>query len=285
MPKLKAIRETFIKAKPIGSIDLPDSEKIRIPAGESIEVDWILPDLHQHDRVELKTPINGRYTWFLYTDHWSKGAIAQALNAIVKPNDITIAGVPYFAQNDSNAFGYRQCFAHSVAMMLAKLKPNFIDRAKANGYSQPENYYLSKLAPYGDTTDNASHIACLREEFGIDAYFSQAISPADLQSVLMLDIPVPIGVAFRDSGHWKLVKGLKGRNYIVNDPNGVRSGSSNEYAVISSDIDRAGENDVCSPDVMDSIFWDTRTNSDRDCGWAILVTAVNGIPTGVRSGL
>lgn len=272
MPKIRAIRDTFIKT---GAIDSStDLGKQSISAGTELIVNWVAPDRDQHSRIEVITPINGRFTWFLYEPHWSGLS-----------SDLVIPGVPYFAQLDSNSQGYRQCFSHSVFMAIATLKPSLISHAKECGFSQPENYYLSKLEKHGDTTDNQAHIRCLKQDFNIDAYFTMTASPKDLQSAIALNVPVPIGVAYKASGHWILLKGIKDGNYIVNDPFGSRAGAANYYAVQSCDRGRQGENDVYSPAVMDQVFWDGRQNIERDCGWAVFITAIDGKPTGVKAKL
>jgi hypothetical protein len=265
---IRALRNTFLKTGAIDSSS--DSGKVSIALNRELDVNWILPDRHQHNRIELKTPINGRFTWFVYAPHWF-GALS----------DRAIENVPYFAQLDSNSEGYRQCFAHSVFMAICALKPELINHAKRSGFSQPENYYLSKLRPFGDTTDNQAHVRCLRQVFNIDAYFTMTASPADLQSAIALGVPVPIGVAFKASGHWILLKGIENGNYIVNDPFGARSGSSDRYALHSCDRGREGENDVYTPAIMDQVFWD----GGRDAGWAIFITAIDGKNTGVPKNL
>lgn len=279
MPKIKANRDTFLKTSTESSDRLSADQRIAIAAGTELEINWLLPDRHQHSRIELKSLLKGRFNWFLFAPHFDPVTGISALWQQPKINrDIVIPNVPYFAQVDSRHDGWRYCFAHSVAMSLATLQPDFIARARLNGFQQPENYYISKLQ--GDTTDHRSHIQALRE-FGVDAYFSMTVSPADLQRSLLAGIPTPIGVAYKTSGHWITVKGIKNGNYIVNDPYGARAGASDSYFQISSDYGKEGENDVYSPEIMDQIFWDMRTCDEREVGWAVMITKVNGKETGI----
>lgn len=201
--------------------------------------------------------------------------------------DITVPNVPYFAQNDSRSDGYRYCFSHAIAMLLGSIPNlNYCDRAFKNGFTQPENYYISKLLlDGGETTHNADHIYCLKKHFNVDAYFTTTASPKDLRHSLEKGYPVPIGVAYKSDGHWMLAKGTRGSSWLINDPYGSRDGADSYYpAPLATDQNRAGENEVYSQNTMDQIFWDCASNLQRDAGWAIFVTAVCGVPTGVSGG-
>lgn len=195
--------------------------------------------------------------------------------------------VPYFAQNDSRRDGYRYCFSHAIAMLLGSIPVlNYCDRALKNGFTQPENYYISKLlSDDGETTSNADHVDCLKKHFNVDAYFTTSASPKDLRRSIEKGYPVPIGVAYKSSGHWILVKGVQGPNWLINDPYGIRDGADDYYLALATDRDRAGENEIYSQNTMNQVFWDGAIDSSQEAGWAIFVTAVRGKPTGVSSGL
>ncbi|MCY7273878.1 MAG: hypothetical protein LH702_09030 [Phormidesmis sp. CAN_BIN44] len=201
--------------------------------------------------------------------------------------DVTVQNVPYFAQNDSRWDGYRYCFSHAVAMLLGSISTlRYCDRALKNGYTQPENYYISKLlSDGGETTHNADHLYCLKKHFAIDAYFTTTASPQDLRLSFKKGYPVPIGVAYKSDGHWMLAKGTKGSSWLINDPYGIRDGSASSYSVLATDENRAGENDTYSQSAMNQIFWDDATDPSQDAGWAIFVTTVSGVATGIPEGL
>lgn len=201
--------------------------------------------------------------------------------------DITVQNVPYFAQRDSRPDGYRYCFAHAIAMLLGSIPAlNYCDRALKNGYTQPENYYISRLlSDGGETTYNNDHVICLKRHFDVDAYFSTTASPKDLRLSFEKGYPVPIGVAYKSSGHWLLAKGTRGSSWIINDPYGIRDGAASFYPTLATDANRAGEDDSYSQGLMDQVFWDCATDERRDAGWAILVTAIAGVPTGIPEGL
>lgn len=201
--------------------------------------------------------------------------------------DLTVPNVPYFAQRDSRPDGYRYCFSHAIAMLLGSIPAlNYCDRALKNGYTQPENYYISKLlSDDGETTNNADHIYCLKKHFSIDAYFTTTASPKDLMLSFEKGYPVPIGVAYKDSGHWILAKGAKGSSWLINDPYGIRDGAASYYPTLATDQNRAGEDDIYSQELMGKVFWDCATDESRDAGWAILVTTIAGVPTGISEGL
>ena len=289
MAIIQAKRDTRLKLRNADSKHLKPTEYFEIKAGSNLGCD-ILSVEGKTAKIRLAGNaglLKAGEEWYLFAPDWDLGkdtivSFTTSKQSKSKLVNGVIQGVPYFAQVDSRSDGYRYCFSHAIAMMIAALQPDYIEWAKKNGYTQPENYYISKLAAYGDTTNNAAHIRCLKNEFNIDAYFSMQISPSDLKSAIDLGVPVPIGVAYKASGHWVLVKGYRNGGYVINDPYGSRDGSNDYYPVIASDQGKQGENEIYSQSVMNRIFWD---GASADCGWAVIVTAVDGKPTGVKAGM
>jgi hypothetical protein len=216
----------------------------------------------------------------IYCPHWQMPDLWSSKP--IAPEGIKL-NVPYFAQCDSRADGYRYCFSHACAMMAAHLLGGRW-KEKASGYAQPENYYIEQVLKYGDTTDSGAQLQALNF-IGIAAKFSQTISPKDLYLALQKGIPLPIGVAYKASGHWITLVGSEKGAWLVHDPYGIRNGATNEYPMNSTDQGKEGAFDKYSPSVMDSIYFDQRTNDDRECGWAIVPTAyktdLGWAPTGL----
>lgn len=250
---------------------------------QKLAVSQILPSNGQMLEVVLGGNAGALKTgqrWSIYAPHWNMPSTWKKEPAV--PNKIKLR-VPYYAQCDSRADGYRYCFSHSCAMMAAfLLGDRYLRQAKS--YKQPENFYIDELRQFGDTTDSAAQLATL-DSLGIEAYFSQTISPKDLYQALKLNIPIPIGVAYKSSGHWVMLVGNSGGNWLVHDPYGVRNGATNQYVCNSTDQGAEGAYDVYSPTIMDAVFFDQRQNDDRECGWAIVPVSINGVPTGLEQGL
>ena len=286
----KNIEVAYLKRKDLPLSELSPSDYRRLPKGSSLKVSGIYPANGQSLMVEISGDsstyrLKNKEPWFIYQGHFDiLGGFLSTAKKPVNPNDIRLK-VPYFAQCDSNYEGYRQCFSHSVAMAADCILNGEITRsARSRGYAQPENFYNDIRADYGDTTDNTAHVAALKS-LGIDAYFTQTASPKDLYSALKLGIPVPIGVGYKSSGHWICLVGMEDGNYLMNDPYGSRNGASNSYFCNSTDQGKEGAYDQYTPSIMDSIYWDAMPTGGRECGWAIIITSVNGTPTGLPANL
>lgn len=288
MPKIVANTNTVLKKADKDSKELAPNEVFPMGSGNAIAGE-ILPGKGQSFGVKLAGnagSLKAGETWYIYGPHFEMGGVQGLITPKVDAKSVKLSAVPYFSQNDSSTgTGYRECNATSCTMLVASLVPDFVKNAKANGFSQPESYYLSKLDRYGDTTSHEAHTECLRKEFGIESYFSYTGSPADLYSQLKLGIPTVLGVAYKASGHMILCVGYEENGYFIHDPHGVRNSTRDEYLIYSTDQDKAGAFDRYSQDAMDAILWDMAQDAKKECGWMRFVVSVNGKPTGVKPGL
>ena len=131
---------------------------------------------------------------------------------------------PYAYQLDSGTpQGFRMCFSSSCSMVIETLKPGAL-----RGHSQADDFYLSVVNRFGDTTDASAQIKAL-EFFGIEAEFRMDGNFEDLEDQLRLGYPCPVGWLHKGSvnnpvggGHWSTVVGmdLEQKRLIVHDPNG-----------------------------------------------------------------
>jgi Peptidase_C39 like family len=217
--------------------------------------------------------------WRFYQPHWDSPQGWKGVPAIPASTELK---VPYYAQCDTRGDGYRYCFSHAMAMAMCFLKPALIRKSTQLGFSQPEQMHICNLV--GDTTDAQAQIAAAKKE-GLDCYFSPTLSPRDLYELLSKGIPVPVGLRYKDSGHWVVVVGRKGSDWIVHDPYGIRNGIQDEYLMNSTDSGREGAYDVYTSTAFESLFWDLARDSNKECGWAIVFTAVDGKSTGAPSDL
>ena len=134
----------------------------------------------------------------------------------------------YFSQRDSKTpQAHRMCFSSTCAMLVTQATPGKL--AGAND----DDFYLKVLNErYGDTTNSAMQIQCLRDAFGIKtATFRTNLDWPDIDRQLEAGKFVPIGILHHGparapvgGGHWLGIRGRITKNgklfYIVNDPYG-----------------------------------------------------------------
>lgn len=265
MPKIKAIAPTIIRLEKNPKLEL------NIKKGQEVAVHEILPSQGQIVVGELAGNLGEFKTGDLVTlyrphwnhDQWSKNVFAG-----------TQLRVPYYAQCDTRPDGWRYCFSHACAMAAAYILKDFEVRSRVLGYDQPEQRYIDRVLEHGDTTDPLAQLAALKD-LGISAYFTQTLSPKDLYRLIVeYKIAVPIGVSYSSSGHWVTVVGYSDRGWLVHDPYGIRDGSRNSYVCNSTDSGAEGAFDIYSQECMDAIFWDQRSDTEKECGWAIVISMV-----------
>ena len=192
--------------------------------------------------------------------------------------DFTIPVKHYTQCDNKGGRGYRECFKTSCTMLADYLTGGKLSSIKdQRGLPEPEDAYQSFMG--GDTTLAEVHIAALKQ-IGIEAYFSQSASVRDVESSLDCGIPVPIGVKYKDGGHWLFVNGRGPKGWDVLCPYGLRDGATNAWVQIFQ-AEEDAKMDTFSTALLRRIF----TDLGPEMGWALFVTAVNGIPTGVKVGL
>jgi hypothetical protein len=137
--------------------------------------------------------------------------------------------VPYFSQRDNYRDASRTCFSSSCAMLTECLKPGTLPGAKG------DDKYVEQVFKRGDSTDASVQVQTLKH-FGINASFKTNGSLGTLDALLAQGIPVPIGIlhhgpasAPSGGGHWLIVVGKSGEDYIVNDPWGEIDNASGTY--------------------------------------------------------
>lgn len=264
--QVRAKVDTVIKKKPVQSSLLADSEKKLIRGDQALEVLKARPDRNQHYYVELKDGSE----WYFYRPHWN------GLDDVVEGLKLNIS---YFNQRDNwdryQGSGWRQCCLTSHCMAAEFLLDGEIGKgAKAKGYVEPEDLYGEVLAKYGDTTNVQAHTPCLKE-FGLESYFTYSGSIKDLLRCLDAGVPVPIGVAYKASGHYVCAVGYSDRGVWIHDPYGVRLGLSDAYENMS------GAYDFVSYDWL-QLKW---VDQGAEAGWMRVMTSVKGRSLGVPLGL
>ena len=278
MPIIKAKHSTWLKRFDADSAKLATGDKIKVNSGDSLGgiLDFATG---QSMSIRLagnfaKSGLKDGETWYFYTPDWEVPTNLGLGSKTPAPLSIKLK-VPYFAQNDTRPDGWRYCCAHSNSMMAAYLLGDEYYR-QAQSYRQPEQYYIDELDQYGDTTDHNANTECLKS-LGINRYWSHTLSPKDIQSSLVVGLPVVCGFAFKQAGHICVIVGRDKGDYLAHDPYGRRNGVSNSYFIHATDLGREGAYDRYSANAMDAIFWD-QGGSDRESGWGRVVTSVKGKP-------
>ena len=137
-----------------------------------------------------------------------------------------VLNVPYFSQRDNYRDASRTCFSSSCAMLCKFLKPTSI-----NG----DDDYIKYVFSIGDSTDASVQVQTLKH-FGVSARFATNLSFSTLDSLLSQGIPVPVGIlhhgpssAPSGGGHWIIVIGKDGDNYVCQDPWGEIDNATGTY--------------------------------------------------------
>lgn len=259
------VPQTWIKTQPISSESLLNSEKLLAEQGQTLNCEKIAPDINQHYWVKLTE--NGRQG-YIYGPHWQ----------LPKPKEVKLP-VRYASQMDNwgryHGPGSRQCnlTCHSMTGDYL-LNGDITKKAKAKGYLEAEDLYGEVLYKYGDTTNPQAHTPALRD-FGIESYFTYTGSIKDLVLCLDKGVPVPIGVAYKSSGHYVCAVGHRADGVYIHDPFGTRLGTSDQYDPTP------GIYDFCTWDWLKSKWVD----QGSEAGWMRVCTAVKGKATGVPAGL
>jgi hypothetical protein len=143
-----------------------------------------------------------------------------------EPKPSGILNVPYYSQRDNYRDASRTCFSSSCAMLCKFLKPTSI---------KGDDDYIKEVFKRGDTTDAAIQVQTLKY-FGVSSRFATNLTFSTLDSLLARGIPVPVGIlhhgpssAPSGGGHWIIVIGKEGSDYICNDPWGTLTDSTGVY--------------------------------------------------------
>lgn len=190
--------------------------------------------------------------------------------------------VKYFNQVDNegqyHGSGSRQCNLTANAMAAEYLLETrglktLTQRAKELDLQEPESFYGSILNNYGDTTDHTANGKALRE-LGLESYFSTSLSIESLILSLKANIPCPVGLHYKSSGHIATIVGvnLKEEFFWVHDPFGIRAGIADFYQQVGG---QSGKYDKYSFGIMKTL-WESMND-----GWGRIFTHINGVPTGL----
>ena len=125
--------------------------------------------------------------------------------------------LPFFDQTNDGPDGWRHCQSSSVAMNLAFLGVAGI---------RDDHDYLKVIQRHGDTTQQAAHVAALRELKAPGRFItscSMAVAKAELDRGMGLAIGIlhhgPV-TAPNGGGHYIAIRGYDASGWLVHDPYG-----------------------------------------------------------------
>ncbi len=169
--------------------------------------------------------------------------------------------VPFYAQNDNQNWmdrtpGYAQCHITSETMNLMYLKPELVQWSRRNGFKEPESYVRSKYYQYTSMRGNHDAMTLtLERDFGVKSSWNYDGMFSDIKQLIDKEFPVVVGVEYKTAGHIIVVVGYDDKGFWVNDPYGIRSGSSNHYAVINPGLPNlAGKSEYYLNSTFDAIW-------------------------------
>ncbi len=273
--------ETYLKRSIAPAGDLPPNDRLKVPAGQVLELLDSAQEKNQHRWFKLAQPLTAEDGKTQITEGYCYDPHLEV------PGEKLVLRLPitYRSQLDNNPTWQgapnRQCNVTSTVMMLDYILKGRLSKLSTDaGFREPEGYYgkILKQKYGGDTTDHDAHTRCLKEEFGVESYWSKTLNARDLRRQLELNLPVVIGVAFKVSGHILCLVGIDetAGTYLVHDPYGIRHGGSDRY-----DIGARGAFDVYSMALMDKLYWDV----GPEAGWGRIITSINVKATGMPAGL
>lgn len=229
MVKLKAIKDTWLKARPEQSSGLKPAELIKFPGGKELAIadSNIFEDNGGHFKVVFSPPITITLKgvdakWsegYIYGSHWEGISAAFSAKAAegtlfsTPGSSIVLQPAPLFIQNDNASYGRfyggNLCGQTSLSMLIASIWPNAkVAQFAANAEGgQFENWLGTIFQKIGaESTSMEGHVAVLAE-LGIKARATRNATIADLKQALHKH-PVTIGCAYRVSGHFVCAVGV-----------------------------------------------------------------------------
>ena len=259
-PKRKRIvarTGTFLKKAPVQSSELTKDEKKFVPIGVGYDIVWQSKEANDHVKVSLAY---GAGNWYVFAPHWDGLSVAEPVKPT--PSERVILPTPYYSQRDNITQGSdnwtRTCFSSSCAMLAQTIKPGCI---------KGDDDYISKRRKFGDSTDPAAQIKCLKS-LGINARFITNGTNDLIRKQIDRGIPVPCGILHKGpasapsgGGHWLCVVGYDASGFIVNDPWGEIRHSDGVY------ISQEGEHLHYSYSLFDT-RWTVASSND---GWCVVV--------------
>lgn len=220
-------KDTFLKNREVQSTEIEDpKDKIFLTKGSSIDVNWYYLTGNNHYYVELSSPLNGRYNWYIFRNHIDE----SSLLTIVNPKVVNL-DVPYLSQRDNTIRPHQTCNVTCCAMVIKYFYPytfsetqleDVLTKYATDTWGRDSIYYHDKLVK-------------ILQKYGVNSTFSTKTPFNSIFEHLDNGKPVIYSGRFTKSGHIIVIKGYDSQHeqFIVNDPWGEYF-SSGYYQHISN---------------------------------------------------
>jgi len=213
--EITSLQQTFLKKKPLPSIELTNEEKAKVYQGRTIRNCVVLDRKDNHTYLELGF---GLGKWWVYDGHWTGILTQAAIKPYAVQGDLRyLRNFPYFYQRDNGADGGRQCQTSCLAMCL-----KYFDVPGIND----DLDYLKYVNKHGDTTERFSHHGALKD-LNFYAKFSMTVDELDIKKEIDEGRPVVAGVLHhgtvaepKGNGHFVVISGYGKDYWLVQDPFG-----------------------------------------------------------------
>ena len=139
-------------------------------------------------------------------------------------------------------------------------KPERLIDSKNKGFVEPESYYKSLMADCGygsdDRGNHDAHTIVLSECFDLKTQWRTDLGPDDFKKSIDSGFPVVFGMEYKAAGHIAIAVGYNDGGLIINDPYGIRLGSSDQYQDINPGYGATvGEEDGYSWALLDKVVF------------------------------
>ena len=238
MKKVKAIKNTVLKSKPVQSLMLNSTDKQSFNKGEEYELsDYV--KMGNHFQIRL----NSR-SWFVYAKHIE----IYDNNRIIYPRPKSVKlDVLYKSQLDNRYHPTGTCNVTSIAMCLEYLG---VEARQEQLEDELYKYALSKGYDYQSPYD----LAQIVKDYEHQDIFKENATIKEVQNWLVGGNPAVIHGYFTRVGHIVTIVGFDDRGFLVHDPygewfsTGYRTDLSGAYLHYSYRLIRR----LCIPD---GNFW------------------------------
>jgi uncharacterized protein YvpB len=249
-PKIKVLRDTILKLKPVPSEQLSEAEKYEVKAGKEFEL-HSYSYVRNHIRFALsKDFFKGRNTWYAFGKH-VQIVTDQRKPPISKPSGASSVklSVPYKSQLDNWYNPTGSCNVTSLSMCL-----EYLGASRKSSYGQFEDELYEYAENRGLSRHEPLDLAQIVEAYGCRDDFNPNATIEEVKRWLAGGNPAVIHGYFTSSGHIIALVGYDSNGFIVHDPygewfsTGYRTDLSGAFLPYSYDLIRQ----TCIPD---GDFW------------------------------
>lgn len=210
MAKIRVEKDTIFKLRPLNSQDLPESEKVNIPAGKEYELHSYRVD-RNHVKIALDDEFfKGFNTWYAYLGHVRIIDGSKTITLVVP--ETRLLKVPYISQHGNVNRPEATCNITSLCMVINYYYPN-----RVNGELTPDDIYNLAISEGYDIFDPLELVK-LGRVYGVHSEFTFNGDMDRMKQSIDRGKPCIVHGYFTQSGHIVVVCGYDDKGFIVNDP-------------------------------------------------------------------